>query len=73
MIFMADKRPADRRPGEEKLAHESMQVAFDELKYVSKKTRENSLALTKIEEAMMWNNKDRAMKGQLGKNETHVE
>jgi len=37
------------------------------------KSRENSLAITKIEEAMMWNNKDRVIKGELAPSETHVE
>lgn len=37
------------------------------------KSRENSLAITKIEEAMMWNNKDRTLKGELKPYETHVE
>lgn len=64
---------ADGRPGEEGLAHSSMVNAFRELKAVSGKSRENSLALTKLEEAMMWNNKDRTIKGQLEKNPTHVE
>lgn len=39
---------------------------------ISNKTRENSLAITKVEEAMMWNNKDRTIKGQLKPYNTHV-
>lgn len=35
-------------------------------------SRELSLAITKIEEAMMWLNKHRANKGYLGQLETHV-
>lgn len=37
------------------------------------KSRENSLVITKIEEASMWHNKDRAIKGLLVKNDTHLE
>lgn len=36
------------------------------------KSRENSLTLTKLEEGMMWLNKDRTIKGFLPVNETHV-
>jgi len=35
-------------------------------------TRESSLTKTKLEEAIMWNNKDRAMRGELAKSETFV-
>ncbi len=35
-------------------------------------SRENSLAITHLETAMMWFNKDRANKGELEKNDTHV-
>ena len=37
------------------------------------KTRASSLAMTKLEEAMMWLNKDRANKNYLTKSETHVQ
>ncbi len=36
-------------------------------------TRENSIAITKLEEAMMWSNKDRTLKGELKPNSTHVQ
>lgn len=36
-------------------------------------SRENSLVITKLEEAMMWCNKDRTIKGELKPNATHVE
>lgn len=36
-------------------------------------SRENSLAITKLEEAIMWNNKDRTIKGNLKPTDTHVE
>jgi hypothetical protein len=35
-------------------------------------SRENSLVKTKLEEAIMWNNKDRAVKGEFPKSETFV-
>ena len=35
-------------------------------------SRTNSLTQTKIEEALMWNNKDRTLKGQLKPYSTHV-
>lgn len=38
----------------------------------TKPSRENSETITLLETAMMWNNKDRATKGELPKNETHV-
>ncbi len=38
----------------------------------SRPSRENSETLTLVETAMMWNNKDRAEKGELPKYETHV-
>ena len=36
-------------------------------------SREGSLVKTKLEEAMMWINRDRTLKGQLAKSETHVQ
>jgi hypothetical protein len=56
----------------EKTAFEAMSWAFEQL-CLAAPTRENSLAKTKLEEAMMWCNKDRAMKGQLPKSPTHVQ
>lgn len=38
----------------------------------SKKTREVALAITKLEESMMWLNRDRTNKGELEPNPTHV-
>lgn len=49
-----------------------LEEAFEELKNCEK-SRENSLVITKIEEASMWHNKDRANKGLLPKNPTHLE
>lgn len=46
--------------------------AFDALKN-RPASRENSLALTNLEQAMMWFNKDRAINGEISKTETHVE
>ena len=57
---------------EEGNAFELMKQALTELRSVKSKTRENSLAATKLEEAVMWNNKDRAIKGELEKSETFV-
>ena len=37
------------------------------------RSRELSVAITELETAMMWLNKDRAMRGFLEKNDTHVE
>lgn len=34
-------------------------------------SRENSLAKTKLEEAIMWHNKDRTVKGELKPTKTH--
>lgn len=58
-----------------KTAHAFMTLGLLFLKDESEvaKSRENSLAITKIEEAMMWNNKDRTLKGELKPYETHVE
>ena len=49
-----------------------MMDAFDSLKEATA-SREISLVKTKLEEAMMWFNKDRAIKGLIPKTETHVE
>jgi hypothetical protein len=56
----------------EQIAFELMRRAFS-LMCLSAPSRENSLAKTKLEEAMMWCNKDRAIKGQLTKSPTHVQ
>lgn len=53
-------------------AHEFMEKALKHLTGVAR-SRENSLAITKIEEAMMWNNKDRTIKEELKPYPTHVE
>ncbi len=52
-------------------AHELMRSAFEVLTQ-AKSTRENSIARTKLEEAIMWNNKDRTIKGEFDKNKTFV-
>ena len=51
---------------------ELLTEAFEILKECDK-SRENSLVITKVEEAAMWHNKDRAIKGLLEKNDTHLE
>jgi len=53
-------------------AIKAMQNAFALLSSPTIRSRENSLVLTKLEEAMMWCNKDRAIKGFLPVNPTHV-
>lgn len=56
-------------------ANNVMRTALDALREeakMGKSSRENSLAQTNLEQAMMWNNKDRANKGELTKSETHV-
>ena len=37
------------------------------------KSRASSIAITKLEEAMMWLNKDRAIKGYLPPSPTHIQ
>jgi len=49
-----------------------MTEAWRLLKDEAKASRENSLVMTKLEEAMMWCNKDRTVKGELLPNSTHV-
>lgn len=56
---------------QEEQAWEKMKEAFELLKSVAP-TRENSVALTQLETAMMWVNKDRVNKGQLEALPTHV-
>lgn len=53
-------------------AHDFMRQAFKVLGESSVQSRESALARTKLEEAIMWNNKDRAILGELEKSETHV-
>lgn len=36
-------------------------------------SRENSLAITKLEEALMWCNKDRTIKGEFSPTPTHIQ
>lgn len=43
-----------------------------EMLQVRTPSRENSVAITQLETAMMWHNKDRANQGELEKSETHV-
>ena len=54
-------------------AYELIRQAFFALNNPAMDSRENSIVLTKLEEAMMWCNKDRANKGFLPKTDTHVE
>lgn len=56
----------------EELAVSRLMEALELLKQAAP-SRENSLAITKIEEALMWSNKDRTIKGQLQPYPTHVE
>jgi hypothetical protein len=55
-------------------AHLIMVKALDALRLEAKSqpSRANSIAQTELETAMMWNNKDRADKGQLKGSDTHV-
>lgn len=55
-------------------AHKVMEKALSYLlkEKKSKPTRENSETITLLETAMMWNNKDRANKGELKASPTHV-
>ena len=55
---------------DEAKAVELMSEALNTLKGAIS-SRENSLAITKLEEAMMWSNKDRTIKGELKPNPTH--
>jgi len=56
----------------EQVAIEAMTFGLEQLS-LADPSRENSLAKTKLEEAMMWCNKDRTIKGQLKPNKTHVQ
>jgi hypothetical protein len=61
----------DTQETAEGFAVRMMTDAFNALKNTVG-SRENSLAMTKLEEAMMWCNKDRTIKGEFKPNETHV-
>lgn len=75
----------DLPPNEEQLARQTLEKESNEVKAsdlmidafvklkMSETSRENSIALTKIEEAMMWNNKDRVVKGHLEPSKTHIQ
>lgn len=54
---------------------EAVGLMEEALKYLkgAAGSRENSLVITKLEEAMMWCNKDRTIKGELTPNPTHVQ
>jgi len=52
-------------------AMKSMTQAFVWLKNITP-SRETSLSITKLEEAMMWCNKARTIKGEFKPNPTHV-
>lgn len=55
-------------------AFDFMKEAFELLKADQQNTREKSLVITNLEQAMMWLNKHRAMIGELEKkSDTHVE
>jgi len=56
-------------------AHKLLTKAFETLmeEKKAKPSRENSETLTLLETAMMWNNKDRAVKGELEKSDTHIQ
>lgn len=56
-------------------AYEFMLKAFSGMVLVNseKRSRELSVAITEVETAMMWLNKDRAVRGLLPKSDTHVE
>ncbi len=55
-------------------AFNNIRQAFVLLSTPDCRSRENSIVLTKLEEAMMWTNKDRTIKGFLEQNkDTHVE
>lgn len=55
-------------------AHKAMEKALEGLREEQKahNSRENSVAITQLETAMMWNNKDRTIKGELKPYPTHV-
>jgi hypothetical protein len=55
-------------------AHKAMEKALESLKEEAKAgraSRENSLAITNLQQAMMWNNNDRTIKGELKPYDTH--
>jgi len=62
----------DTKTTTEETAFDHMNVAFEQLN-TCESTRTLALAKTNLEQAMMWLNKHRAIKGELEKNKTHVE
>jgi hypothetical protein len=61
----------DEKGTNEAEAVKAMMTVLELLKKANP-SRENSLVITKLEEAMMWCNKDRTIKGELQPNPTHV-
>lgn len=67
-----DAQSENTKQSPEGFAFEKMKEAFTALNN-TKASRENSIAITNLEQAMMWCNKDRVIKGELEKsNSTHV-
>ena len=64
---MDNRTPLERANDYMKLAMEALQEP------TMAKSRENSLAVTNLEQAMMWNNKDRTIRGELTPYPTHVQ
>ena len=56
-------------------AYELMLKAFATLVNINneKRSRELSITITELETAMMWLNKDRAVRGYITKSDTHVQ
>jgi hypothetical protein len=52
-------------------AHDLLKEAYEVISEAVG-SRENSLVKTKLEEAIMWNNKDRTIKGEFSKKDTFV-
>lgn len=52
----------------------AVKLMTDALRHLQgvKPSRENSISITNLEQAMMWSNKDRTVKGELTPNPTHV-
>lgn len=66
-----EEQAPDQPMTSQHMAHDFMKSALESLR-IATPSRECSLAITQLETAMMWNNKDRANKGELEKSETHV-
>lgn len=60
------------RPMNDAELFEQLKTAYLGIKTIRTPSRENSIVLTKLEEAMMWFNKDRTLRGELTPTETHV-